>query len=129
LIYLPDRRPVAYDHIVQSIDIIPTLLEAVGIVKQDGMQGSSLLNDFATNRRKNQFAFSCIGYGHRLRMIRTYNHKYWILNDNEVLFDIINDPSEVNNLFNICKDTVSQMRKMLLNAIIAAEDPLPRPRV
>ena len=129
LIRLPNNNPVVYDHIVQSIDVAPTLLEAVGVAKQDGMQGVSLLNDFAINRRRNQFAFSCIGYGHRLRMIRTYDHKYWLLNGDEVLFNIADDPFESNNLFNTCKDTVSQMRKMLLNAIITAEDPLPRPKI
>lgn len=127
LMHFPDGPQVVYDHIVQSIDIVPTLLNAVGISKQPGMQGHSLLKHFGDNSRKNHFAFSCIGYGQRLRMVRTDEYKYWWLND-DVLFDLRNDPSEKNDLSRKCKDTVSEMRKMLLQAMIIAEDPLPRPK-
>lgn len=124
LVHLPNKPAAVYDHITQSIDIIPTILGALGINKHIGIQGIDLTSYLHVNKRKNRFAFSCIGHNHRLRMVRTDEYKYWWLNG-DVLFDLKNDPTELNSISD--KDTISEMRKLLVEAMIAAEDPLPRP--
>jgi arylsulfatase A-like enzyme len=125
LMRFPNVKPIVYNHIVQSIDIVPTILGAIGIDPHSGIQGLNLFNDFGSNNRRNAYAFSCIGYKHRLRMVRTDLYKYWVLND-EVLFNLRNDPGELRNINN--EDTINKMRGLLLRAMIAAEDPLPKPR-
>lgn len=126
LMRFPTHRAVRYDHIVQSIDIVPTLLQAVGIDKPVGIQGKSLLDAFANGGRVNHWAFSGVGWRKRLRMLRTTNFKYWLAKD-EFLFDIQRDPSEAENIASVRKDIAQKMQFMLLKALVDIEDPLPLP--
>ena len=125
LMYLPGVEPVLYNHIVQHIDILPTVLDYLGMGIPKAIQGKSLLAGFRDNKGTNQFALSMVGYDPRLRMIRYKQYKYWIYGDEEKCFDLATDPQENTNLTD--KQLLEEMRFMLLRALVEAEDPLPYP--
>lgn len=110
------------DRLVQSIDILPTILNAAGIAIPHCVQGQDLYSG------SRDYALSMIGFwGYdRLRMLRHGNHKYWIQNGRETMFDLESDPGEERNI----ADSVSlcDLRKKLVEALIAAEDPCPLPK-
>ena len=89
------------------------------------MQGNILTSGFKTNSKINDYALSMIGYHDRLRMIRDDKYKYWIIGQEEKLFDLQSDPGENVNIRN--GRILSQMRKKLLSALISAEDTIPIP--
>lgn len=124
----PDRpRGGKYNHLVQLIDLMPTLLAAADLPIPPGVQGANLWDALLTNEPVNKFALSMIGLHSRLRMIRQAGLKYWIYGNEEHLYDLADDRGENVNL---ATDQVrlSQMRLNLLRALILAEDPLPQPR-
>ena len=127
LMRFPDKDHARYGHIVQSIDILPTVLQHLGIHAPLGIQGNSLYDALWSNKLVNEWAFSCIGYGQRLRMIRTPEFKYWWC-DQDFLFDLRGDPSESENIASTHKDILSQMRALMIKVLIQAEDCLPHPR-
>lgn len=117
-----------YRHITQHIDVAPTVLDLLGQEIPPGMQGKSLVKAFHTGKKVNDFAFSQVGYSPRLKMVRNGRYKYWIYGpDHEQLFDLKEDPGEITNLVQHRPMVLSNMRRNLLNSIIAAEDPLPVP--
>lgn len=124
----PDRKPVDYPHIVQSIDVLPTLLEAVDVNRNPAIQGRSLFQAFWEKRLVNDYAMSMIGHNKRLRMIRTPKAKYWYYNGDEYLFDLKGDPSESENLATVRKSELQDLRFLLLKSLIRSEDTLPFPR-
>lgn len=115
-----------YDHLVQSIDIVPTLLQSLGLSAPRRMQGVSLRRGFISGDKINQYAISMIGYHDRLRMIRVGDYKYWRSSNEECLFDLKNDPGEQNNIADPA--LLSKMRLVLLDALIKAEDNIPYPK-
>ena len=124
LIRFPSQYHAEYAHTVQTIDILPTILGCVGVEKPAGVQGLNLCEVLKTNQPLNEWAFSCIGFGPRLRMVRTPEFKYWWY-DGEYLFDLRGDPSESENIASTHKDLLAQMRAKLITALIKAEDCLP----
>jgi len=125
MIYNNEIQPCKYDHIVQSIDVLPTLLHMLKIVRPKSLQGNILTSGFKSNSKINDYALSMIGYRDRLRMIRDDKYKYWIIGQEEKLFDLQSDPGENVNIRN--GRILSQMRKKLLSALISAEDTIPIP--
>lgn len=118
-----------YEHIVEHVDIIPTILDIVGIEKPAGLQGRSLLRGFKFDQKTREAALSMIGHDGRVRAVTTDRHKYWIHGNQEFLFNLVQDPGELNNLAS-GEDRIrllSKMRKHLIQALIRAEDPLPIP--
>ncbi len=126
LMKLPNVKPMDYSHLVQSIDIVPTILSACEINVPLGVQGKDLSAAFGHNESVNSAVLSMIGHTPRLRMVRTANLKYWLCGDEEYLFDLVGDPREE---FNLCVDPalLSRMRLLLAQSLIRAEDPLPLP--
>ncbi len=127
IIRLPDHRPLHHQHLVQSIDLVPTILEATGTSVPRSVQGKSLLSGFSNDEPTNQWVLSMIGHAPRLRMVRTTEHKYWLCGAEEKLFDVVNDPGETTNLIGD-SSLASRMRLTLLRALIQAEDSMPSPR-
>lgn len=127
LFWYPNCVGCDYTHIVQHIDVLPTLLEAANInTNQPGIQGRSLWRAFARNSVINHYGLSMIGHQPRLRMVRTKRFKYWCCGNSEYLFNLTEDPAESKNIVSD-KNRISEARLMLLRALIAAEDPLPYP--
>ena len=130
LMRLPGVKPATYDHLVQAIDVFPTICSAVGIEVPFGVQGRSLYKAFKQDIKVNESIVSMLCFVDRLRMIRTKSHKYWIAGNQEHLYDLMADPSESINLIQQPKnkDLLNEMRFMLMRKLIECEDPLPRPR-
>lgn len=122
----PGVRPLFYDKLAQSIDILPTILEACGVVIPNRVQGKSLFKAMQHNKEVNDSVLSMIGFNPRLRMVRSTRYKYWIDGDAEFLFDLSQDPLEMTNR-NSDQVLVSKLRLLLLKGLIRAEDPLPQP--
>jgi arylsulfatase A-like enzyme len=125
LMRLPSVEPGEYKHIVQHIDILPTLLHITGIRRGTGIQGLSLANHLKTGRKLNNYALSMVGQSPRMRMMRTGRHKYWIYGKDERLYEMRGGVKESNNLVKKRPDLLDQMRFRLLRALIDAEDPIP----
>lgn len=123
---IPMVKQSRYNHLVQSIDIVPTILTACGIPTPAAVQGKSLLSFFDGDMPANDCVLSMIGYNPRLRMVRTTNYKYWICGDNEFLFDLDADPDENVNLGRNHPAREELLFK-LVRGLIRAEDPLPQP--
>lgn len=130
IIHHPDLGHIEYNHLVQTIDITPTILSAAGIGVHYSIQGKDLWPGFKENRPINEYVLSMIGFDDRIRMIRHGNFKYWISKNDEKLFDLENDPRELDNLTSRggqFTNQLHQMRERLLRALISAEDPVPFP--
>jgi len=125
IIKIPEIGYCDYRHLVQSIDILPTLLHALNIPIPRCVQGINLINAFKNNNAVNRAVVSMIGYAPRLRMIRTMNYKYWIYGDQEYTFDLISDPGENVNI--APNHPTTDMRFQLLKALINCEDSVPHP--
>lgn len=121
---LPGFSPMRYKHLVQLVDVVPTVLDAIGVAVPVAVQGVSLLRGFRKDVSLMDSVVSMIGRGPRLRMVRTMAYKYWVCGDREFLFNLSSDPHE---RVNISKSPValSEMRFRLIQALIRAEDPLP----
>ena len=95
-----------------NIDVAPTILEIAGIKKPDYMQGDSmlgLLNGETDDNWRKSFLFEYYKdsewphAGPNQVAVRTMKFKLvesFIKNDIDELYDLINDPGEMNNLIN-----------------------------
>jgi len=122
------HKPMVYEHLVQALDVLPTLLQASNVGIPPQIQGTDLLPAFEKNVPQHDYINSVIGYWTKLRMIRSLTHKYWLhVGDDteEVLFDLVNDPGETQNLND--QQTLAKMRLELLRALVKYEDNLPQP--
>jgi len=124
LIRIPGISPYLYDHLVQHIDVLPTILTKLGLTVPPDVQGRSLLAGLRENKIVNYFALSMIGHNPRLRMIRYKQFKYWIYGQEERCFDMEKDPQELHNITD--NGVLNEMRFRLLQALIEAEDPCPQ---
>lgn len=125
----PSLGKMEFEHVVEHVDLIPTILDMVGVDKDPGLQGRSLLRHFKQNKKVKSCALSMIGHDMRVRAITTNRCKYWVSGDQEFLFNLNQDPGELKNLAPLENRSglLSHMRKLLIQALIRAEDPLPIP--
>ena len=108
IIHIPGARPRRINKIVETKDIMPTILESIGLEKPSYIQENSLFNarDFAFseiyNRNKNK-RISLVS--DRYKLIYTYN--------DEVieLYDLKEDPGENHNIAEENKDIVEGLFK------------------
>lgn len=123
LFYHQSLPSMTYKHLVQLIDIMPTVLDWAGCQRPPSIQGKTLSLALLDDRPVNEYVLSMIGYENRLRMIRTGRYKYWWSDISEHLYDLQIDPDE------LCTATdtqlLTEMRFALMRALVAAEDPLP----
>lgn len=80
---------------VGSIDILPTLLDVIGIETSDIFEGSSLV-DSIKGKKISSYVVSEIGK--QEKSIRTESLKYYRKHSSEMLFDLIKDPLEQNDI-------------------------------
>ena len=115
---------VASDELVEIVDVMPTLLDMLGIDLPKGNQGTSLLPVMAGGDGRDLIYMQAISN----RMIRTNSAKYWIDGrGEEVLFDYSTDPHELRNVAasESHADLLDRMRVLLIRKSINARDPLP----
>lgn len=113
------------EELVEIVDVMPTLLDMVGLPSTKGMQGSSLVPVMKGETGRELIYMQALNN----RMIRTKTAKYWIDEQGqEVLFDYRTDPHELRNVAQEDSHAalLSQMRVLLLRKVISARDPLPQ---
>lgn len=144
-------RPGRYDALVESVDVLPTLLELAGLPEPENCQGRSLLPICSDSRRAAEtrdavfsenvipevitsgnldFSFAkgagVKGVRHPdAKMVRTRRWKYIYYPDGyEELYDMQNDPHERQNLAAdpARKLIVDDLRQRLLNWLITADE-------
>lgn len=112
------------NELVEIVDVMPTLLDMVGIPFPKGNQGMSLVPVMNGDPGRDLIYMQATNN----RMIRTKQAKYWVdENGEEVLFDYSSDPHELRNVAQAEShaDMLDAMRVMLLRKVIAARNPLP----
>ena len=115
---------VTSDELVEIVDVMPTLLEMLGLDLPKGNQGMSLLPVMQGKSGRELIYMQ----GMSNRMIRTKSAKYWIdANGEEVLFDYSTDPHELRNLAPSAAHAslLNELRVRLIRKAIEARDPLP----
>lgn len=112
------------DGLAEIVDVMPTLLDMLGIPFPKGNQGISLLPAMKGAPGRDLIYMQAADN----QMIRTRDAKYWIdQHGEEVLFEYSSDPHELRNVAQSEShaDLLDEMRVMLLRKAIAARDPLP----
>lgn len=128
----------AYPGNISIVDLPPTLLSAAGLTPPNKMQGRSLVGD---NGSSHQDIFIQISESHVGRALRTPDWKYEISAPDadgwadmgsdhyveEFLYDLENDPSELNNLVRSPEhaETRARLRDRLVTRMQAAGEPKP----
>lgn len=101
------------DDLISLIDIGPTILESVGIKVPEYLDGHSFLNKlYDANGEPHRKHVIC--EDNYLTMIRNKSYKlvnYTFQEDDGELYDLTNDPNELNNLFN--DDNYKQIKQEL----------------
>jgi len=141
VISLPDSKPGRTNSLVSSIDLAQTILDLADVEPYYGMQGVSLcplLNDPSLTLRDSVLIEEDekndpFGLGFPLRMRTLVNHKaritiYQGMNQGE-LFDLYNDPLELNNLWfdTEAAQLKSEMMEVLNQQMMRVADLSPRP--
>ena len=106
------------DKLVEEIDVLPTVLELLGIPAPDGVQGVNLLTD-----RKKQAVFAEFP---TIKMVRTLEWKlvHYPGAKHGELYDLKNDPHELFNLWADPKYAVqrAEMAGLLADWLIRSQD-------
>ena len=113
---------------VNSVDMMPTLLDFAGVKTPKGVQGTSIKKLTQSKSAEDDRPAFCErglgnkgGYG---RMIRTKEWKYVIFADGRrELFDLKKDPYEVTNLADDKPSAMADLHKRLLAQMEATKDP------
>lgn len=126
------------DSLVEMVDLAPTLLEACGISRAEGMQGQSLMPLLTTDEMKHrdnvfmQYYNANFNYPPPAPMLTSVRTTDWKMNYCDhtqfgELYDLKNDPDEYNNLWNDAhaRDRREEMLHLLATRMIDALDPLP----
>jgi len=108
------------EELVQNLDLAPTLLDIAGVEKLDDMQGVSLKQTWIENnsewRDAIYYHFYEKGWGVPMHYgVRTEQHKlihFYGEVDHWELYDLANDPSEMNNLIDSSEysDTLKELK-------------------
>ena len=115
---------VAIDELAEIVDVMPTILDILGMSFPKGNQGMSLAPVMAGGPGRELIYMQATDN----RMIRTQNAKYWIdARGEEVLFDYSTDPHELRNVSMSAAHSgmLDEMRIRLMRKVIEARDPLP----
>lgn len=102
--------------LVESVDIVPTILDFCGIQQPDYVQGISLKPLLKHKKNIHKGVILTELFDHKsehVTLIRSMNYKYVVWSDgSESLFDLESDPKELNNVANTLsyKDIQSEMR-------------------
>lgn len=134
------RAGLKSDALVELVDLVPTILEAVGIEIPEGIQGRSFLSicEGSTDPHKHREDVYCEYYNAlpfhtRPRpyatMLRDREHKIVVYHGQEFgeLYDLVSDPGEVKNLWDDPQyaETKYDLIKRCMDRIAFTVDPLP----
>ncbi|NPV08104.1 MAG: sulfatase-like hydrolase/transferase [Anaerolineae bacterium] len=134
------------DSLVESVDIMPTILDLAGVEVPAGVQGRSIRlllaqetgaqgRDSVLGQDRESPELMARGVdptGHEVKALRTREWKliHYPGRPYGELYDLINDPDEFENLW--AKPRYAgkrqEMERLLLERLCAAEDPLPQRR-
>lgn len=115
IIKWPHMVPVHYNHTVQLVDLLPTIMSLMGLPLSYSVDGIDLYQAIAHNLQVNRYAFSAISMCPRHYMIRSTDYKYSI-GQEQSFYDLGKDPCETINLINDLNymPTINQMKSDLL---------------
>lgn len=112
------------DGLCEILDVMPTLLELLGIPKTQGNQGISLVPAMTGGKARDILYME----GFTNQIIQTHEALYacW-KNGQEMLFDLQRDPDQFRNISQVssAKPLLEQMRNRLLRLNMELIDPLP----
>ena len=123
---------VVEDKLVSHVDIVPTVLDLIGLPYSDLLPGISLVREeshrhiFAeygpplmTKMFENYYpGFDYSRYDRMLKSIRTRTHKLIVASDGEEeLYDLTQDPSESHNLIEQELDLATHLREILSRSL------------
>ena len=113
------------DAIVQPVDLFPTIIEAVGLDVPPDVHGQSwlgLLESPAAGQRRDAALFG--RHGHWCNVTDGQYVLHRSLNSDEtMLFDLADDPGELNNLAESQSEQLSRMNDLLLDKLKKIDAP------
>ena len=135
-IYIPNRNPKEINHLTESVDVAPTILEWLGAEIPIDWNGQSLMHniDDQYNKLSNK-EYVVFDYDFRentsfvkdkklapeqcnLSVIRNHRWKYvHFPSMPNLLFDLENDPNEINNLAN--EKEFQEIKNQLLSTLLS----------
>lgn len=114
-------------HLVEGVDVVPTLLESAGIPVPGHVQGQSLLPLLQDRHYEPK---GCALMEHTgWRNIRTQHYRYLLNSDGqEKLFDLVKDPREYDNVANQpeYREVLAELRLVLAQRMLKIESPRKR---
>jgi len=111
--------------IVQSIDLFPTLCEMIGVEIPDTIQGKSMV-DLMVNKNS-QFRDYALTENLYRKAIATKEFRFITnIQGEDELYDIVNDPHELQNLINDKKylDIIAKLQRKMIDAIVRTNYPV-----
>jgi arylsulfatase A-like enzyme len=115
--------------IVQQIDVMPTLLELVGLAAPAGVQGHSLAKLVTTDATDTGQEYAYIEHAGSDYTLRSLSHRFTVYpgHDYGELYDIEKDPHEFVNLWEDTRyaDLKTELTQKLLARMVDTRDPLP----
>lgn len=130
-------RSARYTPLMEAVEIAPTLMEAVGVSVYPGMQGKSVWSELTSGEYKPSRDVYCEYYNSLIdnngknygTMLRSGNYKIIVHHGCELgeLYDLENDPTETENLWNSKELCILKARllKTLCDKMAWTADPLP----
>ncbi len=119
-------KEICINQLVESVDIVPTILDYCGVQTPEYVQGKSLkkLLEGKTSEHKDCVLTEFFEpFGERKIAIRTNEYKYYCDDSGEeLLFDLKQDENQLENVAGCeaYKNTLSQMRKVMIMKILNA---------
>jgi arylsulfatase A-like enzyme len=119
LLRIPGTQPRRVTSLARTVDVVPTVLEALRIEGDAAFQGSSLLSEQSEPRFAYASARALTGEELRWRAIRS--ERFTLLEDGEtgevVLFDRRDDPGETRDVASRFPEDVEQLRAALRRTV------------
>jgi arylsulfatase A-like enzyme len=119
LLKTPQLLPGIYSHLVQHIDLLPSLLELNGLEVPANVQGKSFISAVKNRIAYRDYTFSMIG-NPSIKILRWKNYKYWIGEHEEKLFNLSKDPQEKHIINDI--NILAKLRAKMIQVLIETED-------
>ena len=105
---LPSSRRI--QSVVQLVDVVPTLLEVMGLPAPEHLQGESLLPLIGGQEAPARPVFSQWLAGGRIVALRDGDWKYIRIKRQEQLFDLSEDPQELVDLLSMRPDVTARLQ-------------------
>jgi len=123
------RQGKVVDGIVQQIDILPTVLELVGLDMLAGVQGRSQAKVVTTDSADTGYEYAYIEHADSDYSLRSLKWRFALYPGQEYgeLYDLENDPHEFTNLWSDSRFAAAKhdLTQRLLARIVETRDPLP----